>query len=116
MVQQFLSLPHHGFELYKPVLGKALVTKTDVLRNGKLIHHFKLLVYLGYARGSWPTPVLIFRTSSPLIKIVPGIFRINAREHFHQCTFSGAIFADKGHRLAGTHCKINVLQRLDRAE
>ena len=49
MVQQFLSLPHHGFELYKPVLGKALVTKTDVLRNGKLIHHFKLLVYLGYA-------------------------------------------------------------------
>jgi len=115
MIQQFLGLPHHGFELYKSVLGKALIAKADVLCNGQFIHHFKLLIYLGNAevlsdhRVVLPNLLAADQDRS-------SVFRINACEHFHQCAFSGAVFADKCHRFTGPYCKINVFQRFDRAE
>ena len=37
---------------------------------------------------------------------------IHAKEEFHQCTFTGTIFADKTQYLAGIQCKVNISQDL----
>ena len=92
-----------------------LAADEDILRHGEMGHQVEFLMDHADAEmlGGPGGGNLDFLA---LIKNAAGVFRIHTSEDFHQCGFTGAIFADQGMHLAGAQLEPALAERVNAGE